>query len=168
MLATNPPTEQDPTMVLKTIVWTRGEGCRRLAEAIAEGESLQMRGDPADSCVTHRADAVVSRRLTRFDLVPTIVPVKVDLDSVSSVTVAIGDGPHSPLAAALGARLADALGVPGDIRTAFRNANEASAAAERIDTLGALQPSLDKRLAQVGHVEAWLQRAESIDSLGSC
>ncbi len=157
MLATNPPTDPVPMVFLKRVGWTRGEGCHVVAGAISADKPVQLGGDLTDSCVTRGVDAVVMRRLTRFELVPTIVPSKVNLDATSSVTVAVGDGPHSPLATALGARLAAALDVPGEVRTVFRSSDEAVKAVERLDHLAEQYPHLDKRLVNVSNVDGLVE-----------
>ena len=86
--------------------WTRGHGCQPLASVLGDGVATAIRDDLGRACVNERIDLLVARRLTSFDLVPVVVPHSVELDTVEIVTVAVSDGPHSPLAVAAAARLA--------------------------------------------------------------
>ena len=120
----------DPLAILEAVpligraAWTRGRGCQPLAETLSEEAAIPVKGDLHTMCVSATIDILVGRKMTRFDLVPTVVPTNIDLDRVTSVTIAVGEGPHTPLAAAVGARIAAVLGVPGELATVFRTAPE--------------------------------------------
>lgn len=93
------------------VVWTRGEGCRELAELLGTDAS-RVQGDPVAACVEARADLMVSRKLqSSFDLVDVAVPLGVDPAGVDAVVAAVAGGPHSVLAARIAHRLGSALGV---------------------------------------------------------
>jgi hypothetical protein len=64
------------------------------------------------------------------------------------ITAAIGDGPHSSLAATVADRLAGRLEVPGELATVFRTAEEADSATERLDRLALQHPDLQRRAVQ--------------------
>jgi hypothetical protein len=103
---------------LWSVVWTRGAGCAELAGLLAAGEPHSVDGDLKQTCIANRADLLVARKLSSFDLIGTVVPHEFRAGSVRSVTAAIGAGPHSSLAAFVAARLSDALGVEGSLLSA--------------------------------------------------
>ena len=94
------------------VAWTRGQGCAEIADALSGGTAIRIEGDLAEGCIRDRVDTLVTRKLTSFDLVPVVVPNDVDLGAVGGITVAVGEGPHSPLAVAVAARLAVTMEVP--------------------------------------------------------
>ena len=143
--AATPPVAEHHTSGLGRVAWTRGLGCLPLAERLDDGPAIAISGDLQRSCVTDRIDLLVARRFTSFDLVPTVVPHGIELDEVTAVTAAVGDGPHSPLAAAVVARLASSLGVPGELATVYRTDEELPAAKQRLDRLARRHPSLERR-----------------------
>ena len=104
----------------RTVLWSRGEGCRELATLLASDRAAQIDRDPVESCVALRADLAVMAKLGSFDLVPIVAPSSFDPSSVSSVVAAVGPGPHSRLAAAIASRLAARLDVPGEAVCAVR------------------------------------------------
>lgn len=97
------------------VVWTHGEGCPDLANLLAGGEARRAGPDLRASCVDARADLLVGRKLTSFDLVSVAVPHGFDPDGVRAVAAAVAGGPHSRLAARVAHRLAEALGVPASL-----------------------------------------------------
>ena len=123
------------TSGLGRVAWTRGLGCLPLAERLDDGPPIAISGDLQRSCVTDRVDLLVARRFGSFDLVPVAVPHQVDFGNVCAVTAAVGEGPHSPLAAAVAARLALALGVPGELATVYRSHEEMPLALDRLERL---------------------------------
>jgi len=129
------------------VAWTRGNGCLQLAELLSDGVPLSIGGDLPRACVERRVDLLVTRRLTNFDLVPTLVPHAFDETNVRAVTAAVADGPHTPLAAAVAARLGAALGVPAEVATVYRSADELPAAIQRLDGLGRPHPDIGRRAA---------------------
>ena len=132
---------------LPRVAWTRGDGCLPLADMLSGGSPIAVGRDLARTCIDQRVDWLVTRRLTGFDLVSQIVPRGVDLDRVRSITVAVGDGPHAPLAAAVAERLSQALGVPAELATVYREIDEMPAAIARIERLSRLHPNLGRRVA---------------------
>ena len=141
-------TEPGASPTVSRVAWTRGQACLPLAEILGDGPAIPLSGDIANSCVADNVDILVSRRLTRIDVVPTVVPHDVDLDTVTTITAAIGDGPHSSLAAVIAARLADRLQVPGELATVFRTEEEAGPATRKLDRLAVDHPNLQRRALQ--------------------
>lgn len=133
------------------VMWTRGEGCGELAALLSPVPAVRAEGDLAVACIRHRADAVVSRRLaSSFDLVPQIVPNDVDLTVSGSIVAAVAGGPHSPLAAAVAARLGRATGLPASMVCAYRDDDDQSAAMSLIEDLYQQVPDLEYRLIAAG------------------
>ncbi|MFP5333281.1 MAG: CBS domain-containing protein [Acidimicrobiia bacterium] len=131
------------------ILWTRGEGCAELAELLSPVDARRADGDLVTSCVRARADAVVSRRLSSsFDLVPQIVPDGIDLDASGSVTAAVSGGPHSPLAAAVAARLGRSTGLPASMVCAYRDDEGQASALRLIQDLYQQVPDIEYRLVE--------------------
>lgn len=143
------------------VAWSRGEGCKELAEYLTDDLAVRIRSDVAATCIDHRAEILVSRRLSSFGLVSQVVPVDVDLSRIDSITAAVSDGPHSPLVAAIANRLAAKLGVPAEIATVYRTPEELPAALARIERLAVSYPELGRRIA---HAES---AAGLLDTLGS-
>ena len=145
MLAVTQPAGADSVPVFGRVAWSRGKGCLPLAEALADDKPTGLGSDLASSCVDNGVDFLVARRAARFDLVPTATPHSIDLESTTSVTAAIGDGPHSKLAAAVAARLAGRLDVPGELATVFRTEDASSQTMHRLGLLADLFPQLGTR-----------------------
>ncbi len=135
----------DTERVFSRVAWTRGAATRSLAELLAGSPPVAIRSDLVDSCISSGIDMLVARRLTKFDLVPTAVPHDVDLDSVNAVTIAAGDGPHTPMAVEVGARIAATLGVPSELATVYRKPEDAMAALERLEQLALPYPYMTRR-----------------------
>lgn len=133
---------------LDRIGWTRGETCRLLADLLATGDAVQVENDLRSSCVVNRIDTLVARRLTRFDLVPTLTPHDVDLDRVSAITAAVAGGPHSAWAATIASLLADRLGIPAELVTAYRTPDQVEPALQLVSDLGAPYENLATRVTQ--------------------
>ncbi len=94
------------------VVWTRGSGCRELAELISGDVAIQVDSDPVATCIGTRATLLVSRRLSSFDLCNVAVPSGFSADETTGVVAAVGSGPHSSLAAAVAGRIGRSLTVP--------------------------------------------------------
>lgn len=130
-------------------MWTRGEGCADLADLLSPVPAVRAEGDLLRACVTARADAVVSRRLaSNFDLLPQVVPDGVDFSSSGSIVAAVSGGPHSPLAAAVTARLGRVTGLPASMVCAYRDDESQASALRLIQDLYALLPDLEYRLVE--------------------
>ena len=145
MSASEPLAILEAVPLIGRAAWTRGRGCQPLAEMLSDEAAIPVKGDLHTMCVSAAIDILVGRKMTRFDLVPTVVPHNIDLDRVTSVTIAVGEGPHTPLAAAVGARIAACLGVPGEMATVFRTAPESHVALERLGRFAASYPGMGHR-----------------------
>ena len=132
------------------VVWTRGRGCRELAELLAGADALRVQGDPVSVCVAERADILVSRRLqTSFDLIDLAVPVDVDTEAVGHVVAAVAGGPHSVLAAKVARRLGEALGVSSSMVAAYPDGGDPAQAREVVDTISPEVPGIEYRTLAV-------------------
>ncbi|HVR32869.1 MAG TPA: hypothetical protein VMS74_09190 [Acidimicrobiia bacterium] len=130
-------------------LWTRGEGCAELAEVLSPAGAVRAEGDLVTACLRSRADAVVSRRLaSNFDLVPQVIPDGVDLAKSGSIVAAVSGGPHSPLAAAVAARIGSVTGLPASIVCAYRDEEGHSTAVALIEHLYAQVPDLEYRTVE--------------------
>ena len=143
MSASEPLAILEAVPLIGRAAWTRGRGCQPLAEMLSDEAAIPVKGDLHTMCVSAAIDILVGRKMTRFDLVPTVVPHNIDLDRVTSVTIAVGEGPHTP--AAVGARIAACLGVPGEMATVFRTAPESHVALERLGRFAASYPGMGHR-----------------------
>ncbi len=142
------------------VVWTRGKGCSELAEALGGEDVGRITGDLADSCITERADVLVSKRMpSGFDLVNVAVPVDFDGDKVTRVVATVAGGPHSALAAQTAARIARSLGVPAEMLSAAGSEDEIDSVREVLDQVGADLPGLSRRVVVVDGI------AELVDDL---
>lgn len=147
----HPSAKLASVVVSWNVAWTRGQGCQPLAELLADGSANAVRDDLSRACVTERIDLLVARRLTSFDLVPLVVPHSLDLDAVESVTVAVSDGPHSPLAAEVADRIASTLSVDWEIVTAYRDSSEMPEANGRLARLAERHPSAKQEAFETRH-----------------
>jgi hypothetical protein len=130
-------------------LWTRGEGCAELAETLSPVTTARAEGDLAQACVQARADAVVSRRLSSsFDLVPQIVPDGVDLETSRSIVAAVSGGPHSPIAAAVAARIGSVTGLPASMVCAYYDDDSQATAVSLIQSLYTQIPDIEYRLVE--------------------
>lgn len=123
---------------------SRGAGSADIATLLSETRPIRIDGDLRRSCIRDRVDLLVTRRLSSFDLVSTVVPHHVELGLVESVTAAVGDGPHSQLAVTVAARVGARLGVPAVVATVYRSNDEIPAALDRMSRLGADFPNIGK------------------------
>ena len=137
-----------PTLLdaLGRVAWSRGAGCSDVASLLTDVPPIRIDGDLRSSCIRDRVELLVTRRLSSFDLVPIVVPHHVGIGRVESVTAAVGDGPHSQLAATVAARVGATLRVPTAVATVYRSKEEIPAALDRLNRLGSLYPNI-KRLA---------------------
>ena len=141
------------------VVWTRGRGCRELAELLCDAEPSRVQGDPVAACVTERADLLVARRFqTSFDLVDVAVPVDVEPDGVEAVVAAVAGGPHSALAARLAQRLGDALSVPASMVAAYDSRQGATGAEEVVEQIYPTVPELEYRTMEADDMSDLVSR----------
>ena len=137
-----------PTSLLWSVVWARGEGCPELANLLAEGTARRVGPDLRASCIEARADLLVARRLTSFDLVPVAVPHGFDPPSVRGVVAAVAGGPHSLLAARVAEGLGRALGVPTSLVAASPDPGADDAAEAALGRAAALAPMPERRVVR--------------------
>ena len=126
---------------------TRGPAVADLAAVLAEGPPIAVDRDLKRSCLEHRLDLLVARRQSSFDLVPAVVPHRVDITRTAEVVGAVAGGPHSPAVAALVARIAAGLGVRGVIATVARTDDERPAAEALLASLAL--DGVEQRLVEV-------------------
>ncbi len=130
------------------MLWTRGEGCGELAEAVSGGTAVRVVGDVSEEVIRHRARLLVSRKLSGFDLASMAVPVRIETEKVSSVVAAVAGGPHSVLAASVAHRLGQALGVESFMACAYRDEESKATAVSVIENLYTEVPGLEYRLVE--------------------
>lgn len=127
------------------VVFTRGEGCAELAEALTS--SARRSGeDLAETCRDHRADLLITRKATSFDLVSKAYPRDFSTSGLTGIVAAVGGGPNSRLGAAVAARLGDRLGLPVTLLSGFRNPEDAELARDALWEAAAIAPSLPREL----------------------
>lgn len=98
---------------------------------------------------------MVSRRLSSsFDLIPQVVPDGVDLDKSGAVIAAVSGGPHSPLAAAVAARIGRATALPASMVCAYRDDAGQASALSLIQDLYAQVPDIEYRLLEAEDAES--------------
>lgn len=132
------------------VVWTRGKGCHELAEVLGGEDSSRISGDVSESCISERADVLVSKKLpSGFDLVNVAVPVGFEPDKVTRVAATVAGGPHSALAAETAARLARGLDVDVELLSAAKDDGEISAAHAMLEQVGATIPHVSRRVVLV-------------------
>ncbi len=134
-----------------SVVWARGEGCPELASLLAVGEARRVGPDLRASCIEARADLLVARRLTSFDLVSVAVPHGFDPKAVGAVVAAVAGGPHSLLAARVAERLGRALGVPTSLVAASADAGSDEAAEAALGRAAALAPLPERRVVRAAN-----------------
>lgn len=140
------------------ILWTRGEGCGELADALSGGTATRVVGDVSDEVIRHRARLLVSRKLSGFDLAGLAVPVKVTMEQVSAVVAAVAGGPHSYLAAAVAHRLGQALGVEAFMACAYRDEETKLTAVSVIENLFRELPDLEYRLVETSDAQGLISQ----------
>jgi CBS domain-containing protein len=124
------------------VAWTKGESNHEVANLLCD-LPIRLSGDLESACVDMNVDIVVSKRFPRSDIVSAVVPVAFDADAITSVAVAVGVGPHSPLAVSIAERVAEGLGVPGTAIAAYRTSDQDRDARQRLGRLVASGSSLD-------------------------
>ncbi len=134
-----------------SVVWTRGEGCPELANLLGGGEAHRAGADLRNSCIEARADLLVGRKLTSFDLVGMAVPYGFDAAEVRGVAAAVAGGPHSLLAARVAQRLAAALEVPASLVAASADAGSDAAAEEALERAAAQVPIAEQRVLRAAN-----------------
>jgi CBS domain-containing protein len=138
------------------VVWTRGSGCRELAEVISGDAAIRVDSDPAATCIQSGATLMVSRRLSSFDLCSVAVPSGFSVGGITGVVAAVGSGPHSSLAAAVAERIGQTLAVPA--RAVYAHGgSEPAAAAQVVQRLDDRFPDLSIETIGAASPEAMVQ-----------
>jgi len=132
-------------------VWTHGEGCPDLANLLAGGEARRAGADLRASCVEARADLLVGRKLTSFDLVSMAAPYGFEPARVDSVLAAVAGGPHSLLAARIAHRLATVLQVPASLVAASAETGADPAAEEALERVAGLVPIPERQILRAAN-----------------
>ncbi len=132
----NPPANLPEDDQHDRVAWTKGGSNRDVAELLGVSP-VRITGDLATSCIDNRIRLLVTKRFPRSDLVTNVVPVGFDASAITSVAVAVGDGPHSPRAVTIGGIVAASLGVAGTVITAYATPDEREIAQQRLDRLTA-------------------------------
>lgn len=141
-------TDRGTDAVPRPVLWTRGEGCGELAELLSEVEPIRITGDVAESCIRHRAELLVSRRLSGFDLVNNAAPVGFEADGADAVVAAAAGGPNSLLAVRVAMALAGRLGVDGLVTSAYVAEEDKGRAVAAVETLYEREPGIEYRITQ--------------------
>lgn len=141
------PAQTPSPSALQSVVWTRGKGCGELATTLEPG-GLRVEGKLEDICRAERADLLVTKKMTSFDLVSVAVPHELELAATTSIVAAVAGGPHSDLAAVLARQLGANLGVPAELLSAYGPEDIQSEAQSSLDTLSALADGMPYRLVQ--------------------
>lgn len=137
-----------------SVVWVRGPGCARLAELLTDGQARRVGPDLRASCIEARADLLVARRLTSFDLVPVAVPRHFRPQSVGAVAAGVAGGPHSLLAARVAERLGRALRVPTLLIAASTGPDSDEAAGTALARAAAVVPMPEQRVLRAANLAA--------------
>lgn len=116
----NPHVDPETAPFPRTVLWTRGDGCRELAELLAGDRAIQVVGDPREAGIRYRADMVVMKKVGSLDLLPVAAPTGFDPPAATHIVAAVGEGPHSALAATVAGRIAARLDLPVEAVTAVR------------------------------------------------
>jgi len=116
------------------VAWTKGGSNQEVASLLCD-QPVRVNGDLETACIDLNVDIVVSKRFPRSDLVSSVVPVAFNADAITSVAVAVGEGPHSPLAVSIAEKVADSLGVPGTAVAAYRTTDQERVAHERLERI---------------------------------
>lgn len=139
------PEPLSASFALQSVIWTRGKGCAELATTLSS-DALRVEGDLDDVCRSERADLLVSRKLTSFDLVSVAVPFEVDLTSIKSIVGAVAGGPHSELVAVVARQLGTNLGLSNELLCAYGPDYSQETAQARVETLSSVADGMPYRL----------------------
>lgn len=143
------------------VVWSRGSGCRELAEVISGDAAVRVDSDPVATCISTAATLMVSRRLSSFDLCSVAVPSGFSVDGTTGVVAAVGSGPHSSLAAAVAERIGQSLRVPARAVYAHGGSEPTEAAARIVSRIDIRFPDLSIETIGAASPEAMVQALPS-------
>ncbi len=141
------PEPLGPPFVLRSVIWTRGKGCGELATALVS-DPLRVEGSLDEICRTARAELLVMKKLTSFDLVSVAVPYEVDLAGTTSIVAAVAGGPHSELASIVAYQLANTLGVPVEVLRAMSPEDDRDVVKAGVEALTTVAHGMAYRLVE--------------------
>jgi hypothetical protein len=122
---------------------------------LSDGAAQFARGNPRDACITARADLIVQRRLTSFDLVNVAVPYGFQPEAIGSV-VAIGGAAHGEFAARLARKIAEATRTEAALICVSRDSRDQSAAQRILEMTEHRVPGLRTALMRADSATALL------------
>lgn len=136
------------------VLWTRGQGCAELASLLSDSEPLRVTGSLTETCISNRAELLVSRRLPgQFDLASILVPDQFIPDQIENVVAAVGGGPNSEMAAKVALRVSQALEVKAFMACAYRDEDGRIEAVSMIERLYEQVPDLEYRVVAARSAE---------------
>ena len=127
---------------------------------LADGDAHVAQSDLRDACITVRADLLVQRRLTSFDLVSVVVPHDFHQETVGSVVAAVGGGPHSVLAARVARKIAEAVGTKAEMITVSRSRDDKTATEEVLNRIADQVPGLAPSMVRAPSAKALVAKLE--------
>jgi hypothetical protein len=143
----DPPRSQPEEDRHERVAWTKGGSNREVAEILGTAP-IRITGDLDTACIDNRIELLVTKRFPRSEVVPAVVPVGFHTDAIDSVAIAVGDGPHSPLAVTIGESISQRLAVPASVITAYSTTDEYGDAQRRLEKLTAGRGDLDSTAIQ--------------------
>lgn len=128
---------------------------------LADDDPQRVEGDLVDGCIQNRADFVVAKKMPgSFDLANVAVPVDFDAERVGRISATVAGGPHSELAAATAHHIAMKLGLPLEIVSAHRDADDLGSAIDIVAQYGAMFPAAERRVVQANDMNELIDTAE--------
>jgi CBS domain-containing protein len=140
------------------VVWTRGSATGEVAALLSDGSPVRVEGDLREACIAGRADILVTKKLSSFDLVSAVAPYKVDPARIGGVAAAVGSGPNSTLAAEIAHRLCNHLGVPGTLITAPPPGTTEASARALLDDVARDVPGMARAVQTDGGAASIVER----------
>ena len=134
--------------------------CWELARVLADGDVHVAQGDLRDKCIAVRADFLVQRRLTSFDLVSVAVPHDFHPETVGSVVAAVSGGPHSLLAARVARKIAQVVGTKAAMITVSHNQDDDTVPEGVLERIGSQVPGLTPSVMKAQSAKALVATLE--------
>ena len=134
--------------------------CWELARVLGDGDVHVAQHNLRDACIAARADFVVQRRLTAFDLVSVAVPHDFQPDTVGSVVAAVSGGPHSLLAARVARKIAQAVGTAASMVTVSHHQDDDTTPVEVLERIGYQVPGLTSSVVKAQSAKALVATLE--------
>jgi hypothetical protein len=125
------------------VVWTRGNGCQELAQAIGGSSVKRVTGDVGRAVVDQRADLVVARRISTKLRTSMAIPVDFELTRFDRVVAAVSGGPHSSLATEVAHAIGQTLDIPSRLVSAYRDSSERPDAVATLYRLNEVAPDIE-------------------------